>query len=128
MRKIIAPYCSSGATEKFGKTMKNKKLLQTAPMVNGKKNLLSRACSILLQWCNGKIIETVYFLLQTAPGCFFSGVEQKKAFFTLENAFAPYCSRCSRGVEEKIEYSMLTTPYIENCPGRGGADWAGVEK
>ena len=108
--------------------MKNKKLLQTAPVVNGKKNLLSRACSILLQWSNGKFIETVYFLLHTAPGCFFGGVEQKKGFFTLKIAFAPYCSICSRGVEEKIEYSTLITPYIEKCPGRGGAGRAGVEK
>ena len=62
--------------------MKNKKLLQTAPVVNGKKNLLSRACSILHQWCNKKIIETAYFLLQTAPECFFwRGGAKRRVFY-----------------------------------------------
>ena len=108
--------------------MKNKKLLQTAPVVNGKKNLLSRACSILHQWCNKKLSKLHIFCSRLLQSVFFGGVVQKEEFFTLENSFAPDCSSCSRGEEEKIYNTAVTTHYIEKCPGRGGAGRAGVEK
>jgi len=108
--------------------MKTRKLLHTAPTEKRKKNSFCRYCSILLQWCNHKIIKIVYRLLQIAPGCFPGRVEQKKAFFTLKNCLAPYCSRCSRGVEQKINSTIITTPYIENCPGSPGATGAEVQK
>ena len=101
--------------------MKNKKLLHTAPVVFWKKNKNSRVLRQLLQWCKGKIITFVYNLLQTAPCCFFGGAVQKEEFFTLENSFAPDCSSCSRGEEEKIYNTAVTTHYIEKCPGRGDA-------